>query len=402
MRSLSIGKIKLIRILIFIAFLIAIYIQQKDTRSQETDQTAKTASSALMPIVKSLLPHAVSIEREPAETSLGQICDHNDAVIGYYVQTSPYADEVTGYAGPVPLLIVFDVRKTISAVIIMQNNETRSFIKRTQDKQLLSSWNGLSIQEALNKDVDAITGATRTSSAVINTFKKRLELIAPRERHTQRTIGNSILKKGAAFLVISFGLLSFFLPKTLRKTRMLLMIANVSVLGFLNGYLLSLALFYAWLMNGIPWRTMPFMVIVAVLTVLLPLITNKKYYCIYVCPFGALQELAGKIRHRHVQLPSRMLKWLKGARIVFLLSIAITLLIGIHIDLSYFEPFAAFIFSSASQFIIILAVVFVIASLFLPRFWCSSLCPTGQIADLFMIRAHSSLKEQSEKSSVFY
>ena len=53
----------------------------------------------------------------------------------------------------------------------MANDETPNFVAKVRNAGLFSVWNGMKLKDAANKTVDAVTGATYTSTAVIRSMK---------------------------------------------------------------------------------------------------------------------------------------------------------------------------------------------------------------------------------------
>lgn len=103
--------------------------------------------------------------------------DGKGKVIGTVLLSSPYSDEVTGFNGPTPLQIALDGNGKIIEVRVLDNNETPKFLKRVTDAGYLDSWNGLTVEEALNKEVDAVSGATYSSKGIQNSLKARLQVV---------------------------------------------------------------------------------------------------------------------------------------------------------------------------------------------------------------------------------
>ncbi|MCR5646600.1 MAG: FMN-binding protein [Bacteroidales bacterium] len=103
--------------------------------------------------------------------------DAKGKVIGTVLLSSPYSDDINGFNGPTPLQIALDGKGKIIEVRVLENNETPSFLKRVVDAGYLDSWNGLTVEEALNKEVDAVSGATYSSNGIQKSLKARLQAI---------------------------------------------------------------------------------------------------------------------------------------------------------------------------------------------------------------------------------
>lgn len=122
--------------------------------------------------VTDVFPDATSVET--VDTACYKV-KKGDAVIGTVLFSSPYSDEVMGYAGATPLRITLDENDKIKEVKLLENEETPRFVQRVADGGLFDAWNGLTVDEALKAHVDAVSGATYTSNGVKNSLKTRLE-----------------------------------------------------------------------------------------------------------------------------------------------------------------------------------------------------------------------------------
>ena len=109
------------------------------------------------------------------DTAFYEVKDAKGKKLGSVLFSSPYSDQVKGFNGPTPLLIALDADGRIKDVVLLENQETPNFAKRVLDGGLYQAWNGLTVDEALNKDVDAVSGATYTSTGVKNSLKARLQ-----------------------------------------------------------------------------------------------------------------------------------------------------------------------------------------------------------------------------------
>lgn len=109
------------------------------------------------------------------DTAYYEVKDAKGKKIGTVLFSSPYSDPIKGFNGPTPLLIALDADGCIKNVVLLENQETPHFAQRVVEGGLYEAWNGLTVDEALNKDVDAISGATYTSNGVKKSLKARLE-----------------------------------------------------------------------------------------------------------------------------------------------------------------------------------------------------------------------------------
>lgn len=109
------------------------------------------------------------------DTAFYEIKDAKGNKIGTVLYSSPYSDGTKGFNGPTPLLIALDGEGRIKHVALLENEETPRFAQRVVDGGLYEAWNGLTPAEAIGKEVDAVSGATYTSTGVKNSLVARLK-----------------------------------------------------------------------------------------------------------------------------------------------------------------------------------------------------------------------------------
>jgi Na+-translocating ferredoxin:NAD+ oxidoreductase RnfG subunit len=104
-----------------------------------------------------------------------EVYDSNKKLLGYAVYSKPASDGIKGYNGETPVLIALSPKKEVLGVYLLPNLETPKFAKRVEDAGFFKNWNGLSIKKAISKEVDAVSGATFTSTAVAKSVRAALE-----------------------------------------------------------------------------------------------------------------------------------------------------------------------------------------------------------------------------------
>ena len=109
------------------------------------------------------------------DTAFYEVKDAKGTKLGTILYSSPYSDGVKGFNGPTPLLIALDAEGRVKNVVLLENQETPKFAQHVVDGGLYEAWNGLTPDEALNKQVDAVSGATFTSNGVKNSLVARLK-----------------------------------------------------------------------------------------------------------------------------------------------------------------------------------------------------------------------------------
>jgi hypothetical protein len=242
----------------------------------------------------------------------------------------------------------------------------------------LDSWDGLSIEDALNHEVDAVSGCTYTSTAISESLQACMEELTSQE--AERTWDWNLFAKQICVLVVTvLALICFFNPKKSKKLRIITLSLSILILGFWTNSLLSLALFYNWLTNGISLTMQVAVIVIAAVSIILPLFTKKSFYCQYLCPFGAVQEFAGMIPVKKVTISSKIYNAFAIIRRLILLALLVLLASGVGLDLSMTEPFSIFSYQTIIFEVALLTAIIVVASIFIKKPWCNYLCPTGTL-----------------------
>lgn len=91
----------------------------------------------------------------------------------YVVNTTKLGKNVEGYNGATPLKIYIKKNK-VEKVEFLKSQETPKYYAKVK-KAFQDAWNGLKVKDAQKKQVDAVTGATFSSEAVIKNVQLGLE-----------------------------------------------------------------------------------------------------------------------------------------------------------------------------------------------------------------------------------
>ena len=335
----------------------------------------------------------------------------------FVVNTKPLAKDVQGYGGPVPLKIhIKDGR--VAAVEAEPNAESPDFFNRA--KTLLNHWQGKTIDEAMKEDVDAVSGATFSSKAIIANMQRGL---AYAKQHGQWGEDGSVGALGTSAPPIvgsedgsvgalgtsappivggeddSVGALETSAPPIValivvllgavvplfynnRRLHLVQLAVNVVVLGLWTGTFVSYTLFLRIFSGGVSLSAIgafaaPLLMLIVAL--IYPLAGRSGHYCANICPFGSAQELAGKLSRRKLRITPRVLKLLSVLRNLLWGVLMALLLTGTCTAWIDYELFTAFLYSSASVWVTVLAALFLVLSVWVPRPYCRFVCPTGAL-----------------------
>lgn len=290
------------------------------------------------------------------------------------INTTTLGKDISGYGGPVPLEIYIKDGR-IRQVKALDNSESPDFF--SQASALLTRWNGKTVEEAQNMGVDGVSGATFSSRGIIGNMKAGLQYASKNAKEPSILDKMDLSAKTIAGLVVV--LLGAIIPLFVhnRKWRTIQLALNVMVLGLWGGTFLSWSLFVNYMSSGINMWVSLIPIVMLITAFVYPLFGKKQYYCANICPFGSLQELAGKAHKKKWKMSSRTVKRLTLFRQMLFAVLMVLMLGGVWSAWTDYELFTAFIFRSASVVVIALAVVFVVLSVFVPRPYCRFVCPTG-------------------------
>ena len=322
-----------------------------------------------------VLGHDISATETTATAAAGdtlRILDDGTVVIN----TTGLAADIQGYAGMVPLEISLK-DGVVTGVEALENDETPDFFEEVMP--LLDRWDGLSIDDAQVLEVDVVSGATFSSKALIGNMQRGLAYAA--KANIQHDIWQDFDLSAKAIAGLLVALMAAIVPLFVknRRYRTVQQLLNIAVLGFWCGTFINYSMLISYLSNGINVVALLTPVVLLVTAFIYPLFGKKTYYCTHVCPFGSLQELAGRCVGYKLKIKPQTAKRLNVLRQVLWAVLMLCLWTGVWFDWIDYEPFSAFIFQSASWIVIAIAVVFVLLSTVVMRPYCQFVCPTGTL-----------------------
>ena len=317
----------------------------------------------------------------------------------FVVNTKPLAKDVQGYGGPVPLKIhIKDGR--VAAVEAEPNAESPDFFNRA--KTLLNHWQNKSVDEALAEEGDAVSGATFSSRAIMANMQRGLAYaqkhgqwgedgsVGALETSASPIVGSEDGSVGAletsaspivALVVVLLGAVVPLFYNN-RRLHLVQLAVNVVVLGLWTGTFVSYTLFLRIFAGGMSLSAIGALaapLLMLIVALIYPLAGRSGHYCANICPFGSAQELAGKLSRRKLRITPRVLKLLSVLRNLLWGVLMVLLLTGTCTAWIDYELFTAFLYSSASVWVTVLAALFLVLSVWVPRPYCRFVCPTGAL-----------------------
>ncbi len=333
--------------------------------------------------IQQLFPTAQSFGFEKDSTGWHFVKDKDGRLLGFAVRTSPHSDYTFGHGGPTESLIaVAPDRNTLLGVRVRRSYDTDDYVDSVkEDIGYLNQLTNFSVQQWANMDLkksglEGVSGATETSFAVADGIRRRFAADA---RETKPSFSFKARDWALASVVFGSLLMTFTRLRGMRRIRIVWQLVLIGLFGLLLGDLLSLAMLTGWARNGIAWKTAPSLVLMAAFALLIPWATRQQFYCFQLCPHGAAQEWLGRFQKLHLRLPEKAGKWLRLIPALLLGTAFFIAMISPTFNLAALEPFDAWAMRGTLLVATVIAIVGLIASLFVPMAYCRFGCPTGAL-----------------------
>lgn len=315
-----------------------------------------------------------------------RVQNSNHQLLGYLMRTSPTADNISGYAGPTECLVSLDLDGiTVRKVTLRQSFDTASYVDQIkEDPSYLKLFEGrtLSTLAGLNFEkerIEGVSGSTQTSYAIAESLKQKASAQIAETPATTRSWQPSVNDWLIGGIVLGSVVLGFSRLRGWPKLRVIWQIMLVSLMGLYGANLISLGLFTGWAQHGLPWRTAGALILLATVALLVPWSTRRQLYCHHLCPHGAAQSLLGRLKRHKWQVPVRIHQWLKFLPGLLLIGLVLATVIKPSLDLSVWEAFDAWSLKATAWISGGIAVLGLVASIFIPQAYCHYGCPTGAL-----------------------
>jgi len=354
--------------------------------------TQKDAATRLASAVAAMAPD-VRLETRTTTLASGQFLTYFEEINKggnprtWFFATDKLASGIIGYGGPVVMAVAVDTNGVIEALAPIRSNETPAYMDAVRPWLNTLHTRSIFAPNAL-RDVDAVTGATITSDAVLRTLREAGRVFAGQilGRDTSAQPATTVPRKPSVSLVtlVAFTLLALMLrAKPLAIWRRLFLLFVVAVLGVRLNLQYSLAQLFSLTslrVSTLSWNA-SFLLIVG-LPLLVLVVGN--IYCGYLCPFGALQELVAWLRPARFNTdPGKAVRHY-GRLVKYALLFLFTVLFAFRLNPSVAsaDPLVTLFGEHPHGLPLAVGATVLILSFFYDRFWCRYLCPTGAFLSL--------------------
>ena len=321
------------------------------------------------------------IRLAPRDSATWTVLDAEGEAMGYVLSSAPFAPAIEGFAGPTPLYIYMDTEGRVVRSAAGENAETPDFFASAWEGTA-PKWEGKDAETGAKLKVDAVSGATYSSRAIVRNMQQTLAAYTASQANDLREPAIGWGRTAAVAAVLLLGGVAAWRLRGRKWVRLGVLALNVGVLGFWCGQFLSLSLLRGWVANGLdPVVYLPTLLMLGV-AVVLPFFGRKRHYCTWVCPYGSAQELAARLPLPKIPCSPAVYRWMQRVRMGVLCLLLLLLWSDLGLFLLDYEPFSAFLVQTAPTAVLVLAGAFLAASLFVPQLWCHACCPMGALLDL--------------------
>ena len=364
---------RIFRILIVAAAFVAAFFMLKEPVKQSEDSCNLDTE-----VAKKIFAAAESFKKI-GEECFYDVFDKNSENIGRVLYTKPDENSIAGFGGNLRVVVGIDKNWKIAGIELGENYESVGFIDNVRAAGFFAKWNGKSVEDAAKSEVDTVSGATMSTRAIKSMVALNLSKYSGSEFQKIPVETEPVWLKIVVFLIFAYSIFAFFFPQKTAKFRIFHLAALAIILGFIGCYALSLESFKNWTISQ-EIALIPAVILFCAL--ILPIISGKNFYCNFICPFGAMQELFGRIPFPKKNFPPKFMNGVSIFKVLLLVVIYILMIFKVATDLTVFEPFSAFKFKAASLPSLVIAASFLIVSLFINRPWCRLFCPTGTLLNM--------------------
>jgi len=303
---------------------------------------------------------------------------------GWFFATREISPDVWGFRDRIVLGLLVDRDGRLVRCSVLDSREDEVYFKpvRRWITRTLEGCNVFDIRAL--QGIDTLSGATVSSEAVLATVETAGRRFAGavgmkiRDAETRPSRGFADYIPPLVLLVFLAAVPAVRMFPS-RVARFVFLAASVVFLGILFNVQFSVSQVFSLCSLDFPPRVLTADFLLVAVVPLLVIFTGN-IYCGWVCPFGALQELAGELRGRKIELepPRAVTAVARFARYAILFVLVCFFALTFDRQPAAADPLVT-IFGFGTWFAMtaVFAGTVMVLSFFYRRFWCRYFCPAG-------------------------
>ncbi len=295
---------------------------------------------------------------------------------------------IRGYAGPIKLLLVLNKDGNITGIKILDHKETRNYVYYMVSPEYLRQFLGKNVDDPIeiDRDIDAISRATESVEALAKTIRESSRKIASQVYGLKVKGGEHKKQFGIGwilYLLLFLAGISFYYitrrSKGLLRARDISLILGIIIIGIYLATPFSILHIFNLILLRLSSSALWF---VLVLSILLSVAIAGRFYCGWLCPFGALAEFTGRITSNKWNVsPETDDRW-RTIKYPLLCAIVFVVFTSRHIEYGNYETYVTLFSFHGNVLTWSLVVLMLLINLRVERFWCRYLCPVAALTGL--------------------
>ena len=295
---------------------------------------------------------------------------------------------IRGYAGPIKVLLALAPDGRISGIKLLEHKETKNYVHYMETLEYLKQFIGKSFNDPFeaDSDVDSISRATVSVEALAKTVRESSRTVAAKVLNLD--VRQKGLSKGIGIgwlLYLMLFTLSFVLYFVSRKSRKFLRLRNLTMLlGILMiGLYLSSPFSILHVFNLILLQPSSSAIWYAIIiSTTLSVIFAGRFYCGWLCPFGAISEFIGKLPLKKWDISEETDSRVRDLKYVILGLAAVVVFISRRADFGNYETYVTLFSFHGNLIAWTLVAMTLLANIRIERFWCRYLCPVAALTGI--------------------
>ena len=333
----------------------------------------------LEPLVQKIFPEASTVQ---VQRGVHHAYDASGALLGWAA-----TGEAHGYGGPLSLLVGVDNLGAVAGIQVVEQRETPIFWRMARAPEYFRGVTGRRYDELEYdyRSVVSVTGATLSTDAIVEGVRVAVARVAGEAFDGRIPLPSKPFEFGflevTVLALFAVGVAGHGLRgPARRRLRWAAQITGLVVLGFWKDSPITLSKIAAFLSGFFPDpRTSLALYLLLAGFLLTSVLYGRNLYCLYACPFGAAQRVAGAIGGFRLKVPPRAARVLMSIRNLLVFAALFLAFLTLQPVLSGYEPFAALFSLQGTTLQWFLLFLVLVASLFLTEPWCTFLCPMGAL-----------------------
>jgi Na+-translocating ferredoxin:NAD+ oxidoreductase RnfG subunit len=303
---------------------------------------------------------------------------------GFIFSSKDFAPEIIGYNDAITILIYTDKNGIHKDFRIEKEYETPEYLAQVmKSKNIFLNQNLFTASPEEN--LEMVTGATISSNAISKTIRKSGNIFASEilgiNKPTLSAVNQKTKTASPLPLILFYTILVTAIAIRYRPSaslRYTFLALTLLLLGVLYNIQFSSDNFVTLLKFSIPEFSTTAFALAVIIPLLILIFGN--FYCGYLCPVGALQELLNLLTPKKIVklTPSyTLMKILSTFKYIILFILIIEGVVLNHTQLFYADMVRG-VFSGVFKNYFFLVILPAIGfSFFFKRYWCRIFCPTG-------------------------